>query len=766
MKRVAIVLFLFVAAVAVAVGALAVFPPKELVKSRLAKEVKEATGRELAINGPMSLRLLPRVVMRLEDVELKNVSGPPRDPLLAAQAVLVDTELWPLLMGRRIIDTVSLEAPRLALSNDLQAQPSPAGGQSGGQPLQVRAITVTRGVLTYRDGANETAHVAAIDGSAQDLIGDKVGQLSMKAGEATFRTASGPVLVLKTVDADAKAVGLETAGELTVKAAKASYRKDSGATPIELDGPQASAKSLSRTGALETAIALLWNGERVNGSVRLQSPGELAGGKPSPVLAKLEAPKGKLDIDATLSVAAGGANINGKAVASAPSFRAFAGWAGFSLPKTGAFGPARAEGNLKVSGSVLAFDSVQIVLDETKANGNLTLDLGRPKPFVSGHLKADAIDVDSYFDAAPAPAQAKKKSRLSDAPATSPPALPPGTEKDALKSVLRAQLEALDTPAQDAVPPNSEADRMRVAKAPSQWPDDPIDVSGLKTFDADLGLSVAKLTIGGVEVGLPELKAALKGGALALDIKSLAVEGATVTGTASVNAADSEPKISAKFVAHGVDPRTLFEALGQEARITGKSTLEADLSGSGASQRKLIETLSGRVKAVTSKGAIVGYDLNSLWGLLTALTGQYSATSRTPFDELAADMTLANGVSSTSSVEVEGTILAVNGKGVVRLPSREIDYRARLSLLSWGQSAAVHILGGWVQPKINYSLGTLGAARIANTERLEMPNNADLKDPELARLADEVLKKGATKGALSPQVTAVIEQIKARAEGR
>ena len=76
MKRIAVIAFIIVAIVVVAVGALAVFPPKELVKGRLVQQVRDATGRELAINGPMSLRLLPSVVLRLENVQLRKSSRP------------------------------------------------------------------------------------------------------------------------------------------------------------------------------------------------------------------------------------------------------------------------------------------------------------------------------------------------------------------------------------------------------------------------------------------------------------------------------------------------------------------------------------------------------------------------------------------------------------------------------------------------------------------------------------------------------------------
>ena len=481
-----------------------------------------------------------------------------------------------------------------------------------------------------------------------------------------------------------------------------------------------------------------------------------------------------------LALAGGAAKIEGKANAAAASLRDLAAWAGVELPKTGAFGAARAEGNVKLDGNRIALDAVQIALDAVKATGTLAVDLSGARPAISGKLTADALDVDSYREAAPKPAPAKKP-RTRDLVAESATAAPaPGSEKETLKSILKAQLEVLDAPPQpgpEAAPADDPAlERTRALPVDSAWPDDPFDLGALKALDADLVLSVAKLTVGGLEVGVPDLKAVLKDGALALEAKNLALEGARITGTASINVREALPKLAAKFKAQGVDPQAWFELFGQSARFVGKSTLEADLTGSGNSQKKLIDTLSGSIKGVTSKGAILGYDLYSFTGVLAVIAGQYNASWRTPFDELEAKVELTNGIAKKSSVEVTGPILGVNGNGVVRLPSQEIDYRARLSLLSWGQAAAVHILGGWRQPKVNYSLGTLPGGRglvvppgpfeSVKGGPLESLQGADLKDADLAGLAAAVLKKGAEKGLLSPQVTEALEALKARAEGK
>src|SRR3990172_8679982 len=118
MNRIRLVVSVILAVVVIAVGALAVFPPKEFVKSRFAAEVKAATGRELAIKGATSLRLLPSFVLRVENVELQNPPGATGAPLFAAHAVLIESGLWAVVRGSNTFDRVSVEGPRGALATD------------------------------------------------------------------------------------------------------------------------------------------------------------------------------------------------------------------------------------------------------------------------------------------------------------------------------------------------------------------------------------------------------------------------------------------------------------------------------------------------------------------------------------------------------------------------------------------------------------------------------------------------------------------------
>jgi AsmA protein len=804
MKRIAKIVLAVAALLLLAAGLLLVFPPKGLVKEWLVRQVKTATGRDLAIAGPMSLRLLPRLVVRLENVTLSNPpGGPPGEPLFAARAVLLDTALWPLVRGRRTIDRVSLEEPRVSLSVDPKGEPNWVMRRDGkGEPFGVRTLAVAGGSLSYREGGR-SLQISAIEGSAKRVKGESIAELALKAGPFSYEapgfagkvagsgftasaSAVGPAEVkalalkgrkltvagaaatvtLQEVDAEAKSLARDKVGAVAIKAAALLYRAGDGSAAVDLTEASITAASASRGGPLEAAVAFVWNKDPLAGSVKVLSPGALIDGSPSAVSAHLAGPKGKLAVDGSLALAEGTAKVEGKAGASTASLRALARWLGAELPNNDAFGAASIESEVKADGRRIVLENARLAIDATRATGSLTLDLGAARPHVAGTIKADSIDADSFLRTGPAPPKTARVRALAVAAA---PTDPPVPVKDALKAYMRAQLAALAAPGQ--VEPKVTLDdltagrrRTRALPVADEWSDEAIDFSALKALDADLTLSVGKLTLGGVALGVPELKTALRDGALSLAADNLAVQGGRLSGTATVDARESRPKLAARFKAQDVDAAALFASAGQNALVAGKVAVEADLRGTGNSQRKLVETLTGRIQAETRKGAIVGYDFSNLLSWLFG-SRRYDPSRRTPFDRLNADIALANGVASKSSVQVAGSVLGVTADGRLQLPSRQLDYRARISVGSWGP-VLLRIFGEWEAPSVAPDWFASTRSLEPQVSLLEVLKDADLEDPELARLAGEVLAKARGKDTLPPRAIQALEGLKARAEGQ
>ena len=106
-------IFLLVLAAIVGLGGLGVWyfaatiNPAQLTQL-LSSTVKEATGRELKIAGPVSLRIFPSLGITAEQVSLSNATWAEKSDMLRVQRLELDIELIPLLSKRVALNTINL----------------------------------------------------------------------------------------------------------------------------------------------------------------------------------------------------------------------------------------------------------------------------------------------------------------------------------------------------------------------------------------------------------------------------------------------------------------------------------------------------------------------------------------------------------------------------------------------------------------------------------------------------------------------------------
>lgn len=138
--------------------------------------VKAVTGRELTIRGGarIAMSLSPRVV--LNDVALSNAAWGQAKDLVTAKRLEFELALLPLLSRRVELKEVALVEPVVALETDAQGRknwdlggagaggsaPSAATGSGDTTLLPAGNLSVTRGTVSYRDGATGSVTTAAI----------------------------------------------------------------------------------------------------------------------------------------------------------------------------------------------------------------------------------------------------------------------------------------------------------------------------------------------------------------------------------------------------------------------------------------------------------------------------------------------------------------------------------------------------------------------------------------------------------------------------
>ena len=166
-------------------------------RARVLAEVKEVTGREAALDGPISLRLLPMPTVRAENIKVYNLPGSANSDMVTVRSVTVSPSLWALLGGRLKVSDVVLDEPKIVLAIDREGKPnwqlapSPAeagaGAPSPPVPLSAGRVTIKKGTFIFSDaraGVSITAEKADLTAS----VGSTDGPFSL-AGSATVNGA-------------------------------------------------------------------------------------------------------------------------------------------------------------------------------------------------------------------------------------------------------------------------------------------------------------------------------------------------------------------------------------------------------------------------------------------------------------------------------------------------------------------------------------------------------------------------------------------------
>lgn len=105
-RRLAIALAAVVGTIAIAVVAFVASFDANRYKPELVQAVRERTGRVLAIDGDLSLTLLPRLGLSIGPARLSGPGG--RGEFAQFDSAQIGVALWPLLSRRVVVERVRL----------------------------------------------------------------------------------------------------------------------------------------------------------------------------------------------------------------------------------------------------------------------------------------------------------------------------------------------------------------------------------------------------------------------------------------------------------------------------------------------------------------------------------------------------------------------------------------------------------------------------------------------------------------------------------
>jgi AsmA protein len=648
---------------AFAITFIVISPPTDLIRREIIAQVKAATGRDLTIAGAASFSFFPSLGVRVGDVSLSAPPGMGGDPFLRAASFDAGVRLLPLLRQEIVVDRLVLNEPVFALRVDREGRRS-WDMASGTAPQPVRLAQAGRDSLTDVPAGDSTggrtraaAHLSEI---AELSLGD-----------------------IRIVDGTVRYHDEREASAYEVAAINARLELASLARPLDAKG------------------SFVWAQEKIDFDGKVTSPADLLQARPAKLALSASGAPIALSYDGTLTLAGNALSAEGAVNGKAASLRALAHWLGTELPATPGFREASFAGTLHATGEALRLSDAKLSLDGATAAGTIGVATSGARPHIVADLKVAGLDLGNYLGSGAAVRPTPAGERREPARAAPPAAAPAPSEAP---SEPRSIEDLLEQPG-----PQVKGYTQRAG-----WSGEPLDLGPLGLLDADARLSVASLNFGDLRVDASRVLVALKNRVLKTTFEDVKLYQGNGNGSITLDGTEAEAAVKADLALTGIAAQALLKDLAGIDWLAGTANVTLSLSGRGASEAAIVQSLNGKSDIAVSNGAIIGFNLG---GAMRALSEgnvpefTSSPSEKTDFSELTGSFLIADGVAKNDDLKLASPLLRAGGAGTVSLPERSLDYTLRPKLVASvagqggpqdlaGLEIPVHVSGPWDEPSI------------------------------------------------------------------
>jgi AsmA protein len=327
------------------------FVPVDSYKIKLSDSIKQSTGRDFAINGKVSLSILPRLAIEVNDVSIGNAPGAASKTMSTLSKVQLRVQLLPLLDGKIVVDSFVLDKPVIDLEIDKNGRPNweVSGAESPAEPATPSKA--------------KTKTPAAADAKI-DFDDIRLGDIHMNDGAVRFT--------------DQRTGQSYAVGGINVTISMP-----------DLDHP------------LKISGKANYNAKDVTVDLNLAKPRQAFAGQASPFTLGLGGEMITMSVDGEVTYITS-PKVSGAVDLKIPSIRNLASWAGKPLALSGPLGKFAVSGKLAVDWPKIGFTDAKIALDAISGSGELSVDSSNPKPVIKGRLALDRLDLNPYLPQTPA----------------------------------------------------------------------------------------------------------------------------------------------------------------------------------------------------------------------------------------------------------------------------------------------------------------------------------------------------------------------------
>lgn len=723
------------AVVVVAVGGvatvIATFDPNTL-KPRIRDAVREATGRELALNGAIGLKPSLWPTVEVHDVALSNPPGFSRPNMATLHSLELRLGLIPLLSRRIEIERLVLVGPDIVLETNAKGEPNwemtPAAkpAQAGANPptgtpkpelfAHIAAAEIKDGMLVWRDGAagriitvslpklsvrsdtgespmtiaadlkvnNAPLSIKAETGSLARLLreADRTPmpvKLAVAAGTATF-SAEGTIIdptkgkgyamaVSASIPDSAALVALLPPGIVDTKAVPAGRDIALSARVTDEAGPLPAITGLTlRTGPVSLPIE--------TGGLRIEKLDIAAPAVAQPITLSIAA---RLDaMPLTIAGRLGHPGFDKPGAAALP----------IDLRVTAGGTVITAKGSVARPSDLagVAIDLTARIPDLAELSPLARRPLpplktiafqGRLVDGAGGLLKGSALK-----DMRLTLPQGDLAGELGIGMAT-PVSVTASLRSERIDAdALLALLEKTEAaPAPASAPGQPAAPQARPARSDRLIPDDPIPFALLRQANADLRVKVGTLRFDKADYRAIDAHLVIDDGKLRLDPFTAQAPEGRMTATLTADATQAEPRVHLTAHSPGITLRTLLAAMGVRQAAAGQVEMRLDLTGAGSTPRAIAASLSGMVGVAMASGTIDTKVLGGSVGkvskdlALLELIGRSGGTA--DIRCIAVRFDARDGVARARTMLLSSSLLTADGGGSINLRDETMDLLLR-----------------------------------------------------------------------------------------
>lgn len=621
------------------------FDPNDY-KDEIRQLARDRAHVELTLNGDIGWSLFPWLGLELHDASVATLANP-KTPFADLQMLGLSVRVLPLLRKEVQMSDVRVEGLNLSLERDANghgnwedigkplptttADPNdpnapavtePGKPQAPSRPvkLDIDSLTVNNARVQYHDARTGRMYTAE---SIQLSTGAVHEGADIPLKLTAFLGTNQPVVRART----------ELAGELRFDRVLKRYQLEDMRLSGEASGDPLQGKTVtfSAQGQLlldQSANIAEWTGLKLAAN-QMRALGELR--------------VRNLDSEPQLT---GGLSI------AELDLRAFFDSIGQPLPAMapGSLGKFELVSRLQGTRDSLGLEDLTLKLDESTLTGRIAVeDFARQA--LRLQLKGDTFNADRY--------------------------LPAKTEKAANASAAR-----------QAEVQNSEAAAVASGESPlpdaptrGAWSDDRLlPVERLRALDVQADLAIGQLTLKGLPVRNATLKAQGQGGMLTLQTLAGGLYNGTFNTQGTLDVRPETPLLALQTRIDKVPVENFIKSQNANPPVRGLLNLNSNLSGSGNSQKALVESLNGTASFVLNDGVLVNANLEQqiCRGISVLNRKTLNGEPRgkdTPFKELKGSLVFRNGVASNQDLLVRIPGLTVKGDGDVDLRVLGMDYR-------------------------------------------------------------------------------------------